>query len=36
MMYPRLKLARDLLQEVGVLFVTIDDTESQQPPIVAG
>ena len=28
MMYPRLKLARDLLQEVGVLFVTIDDTES--------
>ena len=28
MMYPRLKLARDLLRNDGVLFVTIDHTES--------
>ena len=28
MMYPRPKLARNLLREVGVLFVTINDTES--------
>ena len=28
MMYPRLKLARNLLREDGVMFVTIDDTES--------
>ena len=27
MIYPRLKLARDLLHEEGVLFVTIDSTE---------
>lgn len=27
MMYPRLKLARDLLQEDGVIFISIDDTE---------
>jgi len=27
MMYPRLKLARDLLAPSGVLFITIDDTE---------
>jgi len=28
MMYPRLKLARNLLREDGVLFVSIDDSES--------
>ena len=28
MMYPRLKLARNLLRDDGVLFVTVDDTES--------
>ncbi|MGV1621568.1 site-specific DNA-methyltransferase, partial [Klebsiella quasipneumoniae] len=27
MMYPRLKLARNLLREDGVLFLTLDDTE---------
>ena len=27
MIYPRLKLARNLLSELGVLFVTVDDTE---------
>lgn len=27
MMYPRLKLARNLLREDGVIFMTIDDTE---------
>lgn len=27
MMYPRMKLARNLLKEDGVLFVTLDDTE---------
>lgn len=27
MMYPRLKVARNLLKEDGVLFITIDDTE---------
>ena len=27
MMYPRLKLARNLLSDLGVLFVTVDDTE---------
>ncbi|MDP2619670.1 MAG: site-specific DNA-methyltransferase [Hyphomicrobiales bacterium] len=29
MMYPRLKLARDLLREDGVIFVSIDDHELQ-------
>lgn len=29
MMYPRLKLARDLLQEDGVIFMSIDDHEVQ-------
>jgi len=28
MMYPRLKLARNLLREDGVIFATIDDTEA--------
>jgi adenine-specific DNA-methyltransferase len=28
MMYPRLKLARNLLREDGVIFVTIDDSET--------
>ncbi|WP_288858488.1 site-specific DNA-methyltransferase [uncultured Corynebacterium sp.] len=28
MMYPRLKLARNLLTEDGVIFISIDDTES--------
>ena len=28
MMYPRLKLARNLLREDGVVFITIDDTEA--------
>jgi adenine-specific DNA-methyltransferase len=28
MMYPRLKLARNLLSESGVAFITIDDTEA--------
>ena len=27
MMYPRLKIARDLLSEDGVIFISIDDTE---------
>src|SRR5690606_5497140 len=27
MMYPRLKLARNLLQEDGVIFISIDDNE---------
>lgn len=27
MMYPRLKLARNLLQEDGVMFISLDDTE---------
>ena len=27
MMYPRLKLARNLLKEDGVIFVSIDDNE---------
>ena len=27
MMYPRLKLARNLLREDGVIFITLDDTE---------
>ncbi|CEG26477.1 site-specific DNA-methyltransferase [Bacillus sp. B-jedd] len=27
MMYPRLKLARNLLQENGVMFISLDDTE---------
>ncbi|WP_258539864.1 DNA methyltransferase, partial [Pseudoalteromonas sp. 0802] len=27
MMYPRLKLARNLLREDGVIFISIDDTE---------
>ncbi|MBK8246983.1 MAG: site-specific DNA-methyltransferase [Gemmatimonadetes bacterium] len=29
MMYPRLKLARDLLQDDGVIFISIDDHEVQ-------
>lgn len=29
MMYPRLKLARNLLQEDGLVFVSIDDSESE-------
>ncbi|MBP7849934.1 MAG: site-specific DNA-methyltransferase [Lentimicrobiaceae bacterium] len=29
MMYPRLKLARNLLREDGVIFISIDDNESQ-------
>jgi adenine-specific DNA-methyltransferase len=29
MMYPRLKLARNLLQEDGLFFVSIDDSESE-------
>ncbi len=28
MMYPRLKLARNLLREDGVIFMTVDDTEA--------
>lgn len=28
MMYPRLKLARNLLSDEGVIFITIDDTEA--------
>ncbi|WP_026664520.1 site-specific DNA-methyltransferase [Butyrivibrio sp. FC2001] len=28
MMYPRLKLARDLLRDDGAIFISIDDTES--------
>ena len=31
MMYPRLKLARNLLRDDGVIFVIIDDTEASQP-----
>lgn len=27
MIYPRLKLARNLLKEDGVIFISIDDTE---------
>ena len=27
MMYPRLKLARDLLKDDGVIFISIDDNE---------
>ena len=27
MMYPRLKLARNLLREDGVIFISIDDNE---------
>ncbi|MDM7917766.1 MAG: DNA methyltransferase, partial [Methanosarcina sp.] len=27
MMYPRLKLARNLLQDNGVIFISIDDKE---------
>ena len=30
MMYPRLKLARNLLADDGILFVSIDDNESPQ------
>jgi adenine-specific DNA-methyltransferase len=29
MMYPRLKLARNLLKEDGLIFISIDDTEAQ-------
>lgn len=29
MMYPRLKLARDLLSEDGVIFISIDDNEQE-------
>lgn len=29
MMYPRLKLARNLLREDGVIFISIDDSESE-------
>ena len=30
-MYPRLKLARNLLREDGVIFISIDDDEVEQP-----
>lgn len=36
MMYPRLKLLRDLLSEDGVIFVSIDDNELQQLLFVLG
>ena len=28
MMYPRLKLARDLLRDDGIIFVSLDDNEA--------
>ena len=31
MMYPRLRLARNLLREDGVIFISIDDDELAQP-----
>jgi len=34
MMYPRLKLARNLLRDDGVIFITIDDTETSNLRIV--
>src|SRR5699024_4172719 len=30
MMYPRLKLARNLLTDDGVIFISIDDTEQEK------
>ena len=30
-MYPRLVLARDLLSDNGVIFISIDDNELSQP-----
>ena len=36
MMYPRLVLARNLLTQDGVIFVSIDDNEVAQPPASAG
>ena len=34
MMYPRLKLARNLLREDGLLFVSIDDNEAEHMKVV--
>ena len=34
MMYPRLKLARNLLREEGVIFISIDDTEHANLKII--
>jgi len=34
MMYPRLKLARNLLREDGVVFISIDDSESERLKLV--
>jgi adenine-specific DNA-methyltransferase len=34
MMYPRLKLARNLLREDGLLFVSIDDNEAENMKVV--
>jgi len=34
MMYPRLKLARDLLRRDGIIFISIDDTESDNLRLV--
>ncbi len=34
MMYPRLKLAKDLLAEDGVIFISIDDTEQENLKII--
>jgi len=34
MMYPRLKLARNLLTEDGVIFISIDDTEQEKLKMV--
>ena len=36
MMYPRLKLARNLLREDGVIFISIDDGESENLRLSAG
>ena len=34
MMYPRLKLARNLLREDGVIFISIDDSESERLKLI--
>ncbi len=34
MIYPRLKVARDLLSEDGVIFISIDDNEVDNPPML--
>ena len=36
MMYPRLRLARNLLRDDGVIFVSIDDHEVAQPARLDG